>query len=360
MTERLLHRRRFLGVAGAFGAGALAGKALAEKKDEVSAAKLPRWRGFNLLEKFLAEHSRPFVESDFEWMAEWGFNFARLPLSYRCWSDPKDWRKLRDPVLKEIDQAVEWGRHHGIHINLNFHRAPGYCVNPPAEPFDLWKDDKALEACAYHWGHFAQRYKGVPSSRLSFDLLNEPGKIPAETYVRVVRRLVEAIRERDLDRLIIADGLQWGTVPVSGLADLKIAQSTRGYDPFQFTHYKASWVKGSDRWAEPAWPFKNPDGQVWDKARLQQKRMEPWKALERQGVGIHVGEWGAFQHTPHKAVLAWMGDSLSLWKEAGWGWALWNLRGSFGVLDSGRKDVKYEDFRGHKLDREMLQLLRSS
>lgn len=62
--------------------------------------------------------------------------------------------------------------------------------------------------------------------------------------------------------------------------------------------------------------------------------MKPWQALERKGGGIHVGEWGASQHTPHQAVLAWMRDSLSLWKEAGWGWALWNFRGSFGVLDS--------------------------
>ena len=30
-------------------------------------------------------------------------------------------------------------------------------------------------------------------------------------------------------------------------------------------------------------------------------------------------------------VLAWMRDVLSLWKEAGWGWCLWNLRGAFGV-----------------------------
>ena len=44
--------------------------------------------------------------------------------------------------------------------------------------------------------------------------------------------------------------------------------------------------------------------------------------------------------------------------EAGLGWALWNFRGSFGVLDSGRADVKYEDVHGHKVDRAMLELLR--
>jgi endoglucanase len=74
---------------------------------------------------------------------------------------------------------------------------------------------------------------------------------------------------------------------------------------------------------------------------------------------VHVGEWGCFNKTPHTVTLAWMKDCLSLWKEAGWGFALWNLRGAFGVLDSERADVQYEDFKGHKLDRKMLDLLQT-
>ncbi len=73
-----------------------------------------------------------------------------------------------------------------------------------------------------------------------------------------------------------------------------------------------------------------------------------------------VGEFGAFNHTPHPVVLRWMGDCLANWKDAGWGWAMWNFRGSFGILDSGRADVVYEDFQGHKLDRKMLDLLRAN
>jgi len=44
-------------------------------------------------------------------------------------------------------------------------------------------------------------------------------------------------------------------------------------------------------------------------------------------------------------------------KTAGLGWALWNFRGSFGIMDSDRRDVVYENWRGHKLDRKMLELL---
>lgn len=62
-----------------------------------------------------------------------------------------------------------------------------------------------------------------------------------------------------------------------------------------------------------------------------------------------VGEWGAFDQTPREVTLRWAEDCLRNWWEAGWGWALWNLRGGFGILDSGRSDVNHEDFEGHKL-----------
>jgi len=326
-----------------------------------SAAKLPRWRGFNLLEKFSKrrEGNPAFRESDFQIMREWNFDFARLPMSYHCWSDPdpERWLKMDEAQLAHVDQVVELGRKHLVHINLNLHRAPGYCGNPPREPLDLWKDTSALDACAAHWATFARRYKGLPNRELSFDLLNEPPDIPAESYVRVVKHLVAAIRAEDAQRLIIADGLRWGRDPVEGLAGLGIGQSTRGYDPMRVSHHKANWVNGSGKWAEPTWPLRDGGKPEWNKDRLRRERIEPWKALENRGVGVHVGEWGTHNRTPHQVTLAWMRDQLELWREAGWGWALWNLRGSFGVLDSGRTDVAYENFRGHKLDCEMIELL---
>jgi endoglucanase len=361
------NRRQFLKITSALLTGLAVpapaqdpGSASTRALPPADSAHLPRWRGFNLLEKFSKRPrgNPPFQESDFEWMAEWGFNFVRLPMSYLCWADPENWLVFKEPELKHIDDAVNLGRKYQVHVNLNLHRAPGYCVNPPKEPLDLWTDDKALEVCAAHWAHFASRYKGVPNSQVSFDLLNEPGDIAEARYTRVITGLVQAIRAADPDRLIIADGLRWGNKPVHSLVDLKIAQSTRGYNPTRISHYKAGWMQGSDKWPEPAWPLTIKPGDVWDKERLRKEQIQPWQELQRQGVGVHVGEWGAFQHTPHAVVLAWMRDDLELWKEAGWGWAMWNLRGSFGFVDSDREDVAYENWRGHKLDRKMLELVR--
>lgn len=358
-------RREFLRTTTAatvLGAALLPGATVGAELPEPSPKKLPRWRGFNLLEKFVArpEGNPGFLAPDFEMMQDWGFDFARLPMSYRCWTpgDPAEWRKLDEAQLKHVDEAVKLGQKHQVHINLNLHRAPGYCVNPPAEPLDLFKDQQALDATAFQWAQFAKRYQGLPNRQLSFDLLNEPKDLPDEAYIRVVRALVEAIRAEDPKRLIIADGLRWGRKPVPGLADLGIAQSTRGYDPMRVSHHKASWVNG-EGWPEPAWPL-NPDGKDrWDKERLRREVIRPWQDLERLGVGVHVGEWGAYHRTPHAVALAWMKDFLDLWREAGWGWAVWNFRGDFGLLDSRRQDVAYEDYHGHKLDRAMLKLLQA-
>ena len=343
---------------------------------DIDARRIPRWRGFNLQGRFgTAEgpyNGRAFDEFDFATTAEWGFNFARLPLSYWVWGRKDDWSIINEEPLKEIDRAIELGRQYGIHININFHRIPGYCINErELEPADLFSGtraqrDKALSAATFHWRAFAKRYKGTPNRQLSFDLINEPPKMRSyegyleERYVEIVKVLVAGIREVDPKRLIFADGINIGQAPVMGIADLGLVQSTRGYLPKAVSHYTASWVPKDEfeSFNVPTWPMKDDRGTTWDRARLKSEDIDPYKPLIDRGVQIHVGEWGCFNQTPHEVTLAWMRDSLSLWKEAGWGYSLWNLRGSFGVMDSDRKDMLYEEYKGHKLDRKMLELLK--
>jgi endoglucanase len=344
--------------------------------DDINASRIPRWRGFNLQGDFASSGQtqlRPaFAEFDFALMAEWGFDFARLPLSYWVWGRKDDWSVINEAPLKEIDRAVDLGRQYGIHININFHRIPGYCINDrELEPADLFSGTReqrarALAAAVHHWRAFAERYRGIPNRRLTFDLINEPPKMRSyegyleERYVEIVKTLVAAIREVDPQRLIVADGINIGQAPVMGIADLGLVQSTRGYLPKAVSHFTANWVLKDEfeSFDIPTWPLKDDKGRIWDRARLKNENIEPYKALVETGVQIHVGEWGCFNKTPHAVALAWMEDNLSLWKEAGWGFSMWNLRGSFGVMDSDRQDVQYENFQGHKLDRKMLELLK--
>jgi endoglucanase len=219
---------------------------------------------------------------------------------------------------------------------------------------------RALDAAVHHWTYAAQRYRDVPSSRLSFDLFNEPPFMRDQSrYVEIARTLVGAIRSVSPDRLVVVDGADIGQTPVMGIADLGVVQSTRGYQPKMISHYTATWVPPAEfeSLARPTWPMVDKNGVLWDRARLREVLIAKWQPLVDRGVPIHVGEWGCFNKTPHEACLGWMADLLALWKQAGWGWSMWGLRGTFGVLDSERADVRYEDFKGHKLDRRMLELL---
>ncbi|MBQ6107350.1 MAG: cellulase family glycosylhydrolase, partial [Thermoguttaceae bacterium] len=134
---------------------------LANAMPEASWKKLPRWRGFNLLEKFNARNV-PFVEDDFRMIHDLGFNFVRLPMDYRGWIVDGDRRKFDEKTLKEIDLAVEYGLKYGIHTMINFHRAPGYTVARPQENPLVWDDQETLDVCALHWQTFAKRYAGIP------------------------------------------------------------------------------------------------------------------------------------------------------------------------------------------------------
>jgi hypothetical protein len=434
---------------------------------------------------------------------ELGFNFARLPVDYRCYVAPSDWLAFDEPKLREIDEAVAYGKKYGIHVCLNLHRAPGFCINPPKEARDLWIDPAAQAAFIAHWRMFATRYRGVSAAALSFNLVNEPLGSTEDRYLDLFKRTIAAIREVDPLRLILVDGVEGGTKPQPGLIGLPgVVQSTRGYHPFGISHYRAEWVDGASSYPLPVWPlvptasaylygpekreFKSPlvlrgdfpagteaiisvgtvssrgrlrilaDGKPlvdklflpgpgageWKKSvyreewnvyqniydreyscvlgapakalsisndegdwltmngiriirpggrkveitvdfewgRLQaplsldaegriageknddprvplEAFIAPWDAIAEKGAAVFVGESGCYNKTPHAVALAWYREWLAVWKERRMGWALWNFRGSFGILDSGRTDVVYEDFHGHKLDRQFLNLL---
>jgi endoglucanase len=366
MAKQRWTRREFVrNAAGAIGAASLsrstnvAAAALAVEEDGPAQTVLPRWKGFNLTYFFTKWEDATPAEDDFRWMQDWGFNFVRLPMSYDLWVQPDDWYAVKEDVLERIDQVVELGEKYGLHVSLNFHRGPGYCVNPPKEKLSLWKEKRAEEAFCWHWEMFAQRYKGISSDRLSFDLINEPrspdDKMSREDYERVVRAATKAIRQADAGRYVIIDGLRWGRDTVPELIDLGLGQSMRGYDPMQISHYKASWVNG-DRFPNPVWPDVEGTAHKWDRKRLEEL-YKPWFELARKGVGVHCGECGCYNKTPHPVFLAWFRDVLEILTEQNVGYALWNFRGNFGLLNSKRADVDYEDFHGHKLDRRLLSLL---
>ena len=344
--------------------------------------KLPQWKGFNLLDFFSPDKTAPALtttEDHFKWMQDWGFNFIRLPIAYPCYLDfdrsrnitSEEVYHISEKAIDIIDSLVSMAHKYNMHVSLNLHRAPGYCVNAGFyEPYNLWRDEAAQKAFYFHWGMWAKRYKNISSKKISFDLVNEPsaredmndqhskhGTVPGDIYRKVAKAAAEAIRQENPGHLVIADGNNVGNSVIEEITDLNIAQSCRGYYPGSISHYKAPWAnKDITNLPDPKWP-----GQVGNQylsREMLESYYKPWIALTKKGVGVHCGECGCWNKTPHDVFMAWFADVTDILSANKIGFALWNFIGDFGVIDSGRSDVAYVEWYGHKLDKKFLELIR--
>ena len=342
---------------------------------EVKQTVFPRWRGFNLLGMFCSQQSTTnrgrapgwFDEEDFQIIEDFGFDFVRLPLSYRVWGVVNDPFKIDEAKLAPLDQAVEYGVKHHLHVNICMHRLPGYCITrdePQEETLNLWTQSEAMDAAAFHWQAIAKRYAQIGSNRLSFNIVNEPGDVGTWQYADLIEKVVSAVRTVSPERLFIIDGVGAGDYPPPKpmLEMENCGYSMRGYEPRSLSLYKRfTPCEG----IEPKWPGGVQSTSLgrlipWDRARLD-RYYGLWAAMAAYlNVGVHCGEMGCVPDTPHEIALAWMKDMLESLKSFNIGFAMWNLRGAFGVLDSGRPDVAYKKCGRHLLDEKMMKLLQDN
>lgn len=323
--------------------------------------------GFNFGWMYAYEEGRkpePADERALDFMAHYGFNFVRIPTNYHFWTQNFDYFRPDEAVLSVLDTYLEACRARGFQLSLNLHRAPGYCINRnDLERHNLWQGNVAQDAFVFLWETFARRYKGVASDFLSFDLVNEPPQVgqygmTRENHAALIRRTVAAIRAVDQEREIVIDGLGAGNLAMPELADLGVVHSGRGYQPMSVSHYQASWWSGHPGLPAPSYPC-TYEGKVWNFNTLRDY-YQPWREVEAAGATVHIGEFGCYNRTPNGVALAWFRDLFAVYKSFGWGYAMWNFEGDFGVVGHDRPGVRYETIRGYEVDRALLELMLES
>ena len=304
----------------------------------------------------------PPDEKALDFLAAFGFNFVRIPLDYRFWTKDFDYFHPDESMFRYLDQYLEACRSRGIHLSLNLHRAPGYCTNRnDLERHNLWRDLIAQNAFVFLWETFACRYQHISSEFLSFDLVNEPPSpgqygMTRENHAALIRRTVTAIRTVDSQREMVIDGLGGGYLAIPELADLGLIHSGRGYHPMPVSHHKASWWTGHSKAPAPRYPGLIWQGRFWNRSALRGS-YKPWRAAEKRGALIHIGEFGCFKHTPNEVAMRWLADLLDVFQEFRWGYAMWQFQGPFGIIEHGRPGAKMESVAGYQVDRALLELM---
>src|SRR5262245_19317144 len=94
--------------------------------------KLPKWKGFNLLDFFSPDpaNSRPqATEDQFKWMRDWGFDFVRIPIAYPSYLNidrtrnitPEETYKLDERAIERIDKLISLAHKYEMHVSINLH-----------------------------------------------------------------------------------------------------------------------------------------------------------------------------------------------------------------------------------------------
>lgn len=323
-----------------------------------------RHYGFNFQWMLVEPGERPLPAdvAALDFLARSGLNFVRIPTNYQVWTTAFDYLHPDESVFESIDDYLEACRARRIHLSLNLHRAPGYCITrQDLERDNLWLDEVAQDGFVFLWEGFARRYLGVPGDDLGFDLINEPPALGLNGFTRekhaaLVRRTVAAIRDIDPSRPIAIDGLDGGNLAMPELADLAVTHSGRGYQPYPVSHWGAEWWQGWRDGDAPRYPGVLYAGARWGLPELR-AFYEPWRAVERSGATIHIGEFGCYNKTPNADALRWFGDLFGLFREFGWGYAMWQFEGPFGIVGHGRSGARIEQRDGYAVDVDLLELM---
>ncbi|MDO4740742.1 MAG: peptidoglycan-binding protein, partial [Eubacteriales bacterium] len=209
---------------------------------EVTHSRLPsEWRGFGLSQHKCRSIYSEFKESEFAFLEENGFNFARVffGFNYLRYPDyPKDTNLINETELRDLDQLIAWGIEHGVHIQLSMCETPGGYSS-------LEIDDTEWDYIQAYWEALARRYAGIPSRYLTFDLFNEmqPGYETDRVQHGLGRleKLVTGLRKIDSERVLLTSfssnpAPQW----MEGTARLGLSLGCHPYAPVYLTNGDSS------------------------------------------------------------------------------------------------------------------------
>lgn len=162
------------------------------------------------------------TEADIAYIKQTGANTIRLPFNYKLFTR-EDYMGKNDETegFKQMDKVIDWCRKYDLHLILDMHDCPGGQTgdnidNGHGYPW-LFESEASQQLFCQIWRKIAERYKDE-SVILGYELMNEPIATMFSDAVRaslnaklepLYKRATKAIREVDLNHIILLGGAQW-------------------------------------------------------------------------------------------------------------------------------------------------------
>ncbi len=267
-------------------------------------------------------------ESDFENIAQQGFNSVRIPVRWsgvgRAAIDSP--YTISPDFFARVDFAIDNALQNGLHAVVNCHHYD-----------ELFADLEAhRDRFLGFWRQIGRRYRDYPDS-LGFEILNEPhDQLTAKKWNELLASALEIIREENPDRTVIIGVAEWGGV--DGVRKLVIPEddnlilTIHYYLPFHFTHQGASWVEGSDAWLGTTW-----EGDYLEKLAVVNDFAFVRSYAQQRDLPIYIGEFGAYSMADIDSRARWTAYCARLFESYDFSWAYWEYSSGFGAWDPSGK-----------------------
>ena len=317
--------------------------------------------------KYDHDHFKSFIkESNISQISSWGMDHVRLPVDYPLFEDDDKPFTYKQSGFDYVSRCLDWCEKNNLDVVLDLHRAPGFSFYT-YERETLFKDPVLQKRFISLWQELAKRFSSRKKPRIIFELLNEIVLPSSDPWNELSAKTIKGIREVDNDHWIMVGGNFWNSA--SALKDLtifddpKIVYTFHFYEPFPFTHQKASWSKelsafnteleypggipGLIEFIEKnEWTRKGLErfvGKQMDKHLLTEYFKPVLDFLKDNERPVYCGEYGVIEIAPRESLRRWYRDFIGMLRENRIGRACWSYKGmSFSLVDYNNKIVDEE------------------
>ena len=311
------------------------------------------------------EHIETFIKKeDIEKIASWGLDHVRLPFDYPILEDDNNPLSYKEDGFAIIDKLLEWCKNSSLNLILDMHKAPGYAFYNNSNENNIFSDENLQKRFISLWQEISKRYKNEKDN-LIFELLNEIVDAHGDTWNKIARKAIEVIHSIDADRYILLGGPNHNSV--GGLNSLEIYENERilynfhFYEPFLFTHQRASWTPLKDINVNQLYPGKIEGIEIL-KAYFGNQRPEQGKSLtadtifnkdfleymlipaiefvKRTNKELYCGEYGAIDHAELDSRINYLDDIKEIFEKYFIGRACWSYKGmNYTIIDENGNPI---------------------
>ncbi len=302
------------------------------------------------------ERKAYITQSDFENIAQMGFDHVRLPIDEEQFWD-ENGNQEEDAFLL-LHNAIKWAFDENLRVIVDLHIIRSHYFNAESNP--LWTNPEEQDKLVELWRQLATELKQYPNDKLAYEILNEAVADNPDDWNKLLNKVIADIRTREQDRIIVVGSNRWQNP--ENFPDLRIPEndpnlilSFHFYSPYSLTHHQASWSGIAEYKGSVNYP-----GQVIDTLQYQNlskstvsvmrdfangyfdksvllKEIQPAiQFAKEKNLPLYCGEYGIYPTIPQDVALRWYKNVCSIFTENNILYSHWCYFGDFPVIHKDR------------------------